>query len=594
MHLDPAVLKVDDGQFTLAVVVDDVSDAGAIEFDVDFDRRFVKLVDIRKGPFLGSTNRQVVCRQDARPEGPVSFGCNTEGSAPSGPAGSGVVAYLDFAVQGRAFGLTHILLMSCEAADVLGTSLLSDKCRDTKLTVNAPTATATPNLGIRKSPAMQNLFLTRQGAKIPPLRCLGSTDIAYVKESLTRSVSSPDPKNPANRQQLGAFEFEVRFDPKLFCVEVRPGPAAANMQCFIDDATNAVLEGIARLGCVLKGKTGFPDTDLKAGRHLADLLVRPQPELYSIIRPNQENGIVAQLLDLNCELADTQGHPIRLFSCEDADLTVRYLEGDVEPNCRVDAADQQNVAFRWGAGFGSLLYNTRFDLEPSGVVKGDGDIDVKDLQFVLGRFGSTCEHPHPPQLPLNPKGGQTPTPTITPTPTVPNTPQPRVNKFPNERELVLTAPPAATCEEMQDSVTFEVLVKDEITSPDPKATELLQQLGAFEFETSFDASLICIEITPGEIPSGEMVCFANQAEGFVHYGCTTKSDAPTPVPQPPGVLAIITVRPQPKAYELLNTVAKDLKTGLVNEACELADLFGHPIKQKGCTGANVTIHFPAH
>ena len=86
-----------------------------------------------------------------------------------------------------------------------------------------------------------------------------------------------------------------------------------------------------------------------------------------------------------------QGHPIPIFSCEDAAITVRYLEGDVEPDCQVDAIDQQNIAFRWGARTGSLLYNSRFDLEPSGTVKGDGDVDIKDLQFVFGRHGSNCE-----------------------------------------------------------------------------------------------------------------------------------------------------------------------------------------------------------
>lgn len=50
-----------------------------------------------------------------------------------------------------------------------------------------------------------------------------------------------------------------------------------------------------------------------------------------------------------------------------------------------------------------LLYTPFMDLEPSGQVKGDGDIDVKDLRFVFGRLGSTCASPWPPQLPVNPK-----------------------------------------------------------------------------------------------------------------------------------------------------------------------------------------------
>ena len=99
----------------------------------------------------------------------------------------------------------------------------------------------------------------------------------------------------------------------------------------------------------------------------------------------------------------------------------------MEPDCQVDALDAQNVALRWGAGIGSLLYNERFDLEPSGQVKGDGDIDIKDLQFIFGRQGSNCDRqidnaaqfdplkplptdarpndgPHPRQEQVNPNG----------------------------------------------------------------------------------------------------------------------------------------------------------------------------------------------
>ena len=276
-----------------------------------------------------------------------------------------------------------------------------------------PTPTPTRPPELQKTPGLLNLFLTRQGVNFPPLRCLDSSNVAVLNQRLTTAITSPDPKNPAEAQQLGAFEFEVRFNDKLVCIELRPGPAAANMSCIVEDTTNSVLEGIARLGCVLKGKTGYPDTETEAGRHLADILVRPQPELYSQLRPNQDNGILVQLLNQNCELADLQGHPIRTFSCQDADVTVRFLEGDVEPDCRVDALDQQHVAFRWGARKGSLIYTGIFDVEPSGAVKGDGDIDIKDLQFIFGRHGSTCAAPWPAQPPVNAKGAFTPTLTAT-------------------------------------------------------------------------------------------------------------------------------------------------------------------------------------
>jgi hypothetical protein len=299
-----------------------------------------------------------------------------------------------------------------DGAAYIATGVISRAVQPDSLTINCvapPTPTATPTPPpvprMQKLPALQSLFLTRPPQKLT--RCLDSTNIATLTEALSQAITSLDPKDPSQAQRLGAFEFEVRFDPKLVCVELHPGPAAANMICTIQDEISSLLEGIARMGCVSKGKQFFPDTATEEGRHLADILVRPQPELYTQIKPNQDNGIPVQLLNQNCELADLQGHPIPIFSCDDADVTVRYLEGDVIADCRVNALDMQNVAFRWGATLGTLVYHGFMDLEPSGFrtggLRGDGDIDINDLQFVYGRAASMCTLPWPPQPPVNPK-----------------------------------------------------------------------------------------------------------------------------------------------------------------------------------------------
>ncbi|MDZ4278869.1 MAG: hypothetical protein U1B78_07000 [Dehalococcoidia bacterium] len=188
----------------------------------------------------------------------------------------------------------------------------------------------------------------------------------------------------------------MKYDQAKVCIDVTAGPAAANMICAIEDSVSKPnLEGVARIGCVTLGKNTFPDTNTQAGRILAILSVKPQPDEYSVIKPNQDNGNVTQLLNTGCELADLQGHPISTTGvCADADVTIRFLEGDVEPSCAVNTLDTQAIAFRWGANKGSLLFNDRFNLEPSGA-QADQDIDIKDLQFVYGRFGSTCAAPHP-------------------------------------------------------------------------------------------------------------------------------------------------------------------------------------------------------
>jgi hypothetical protein len=282
--------------------------------------------------------------------------------------------------------------------------------------IQAPTDTPPPPTNtppdfpqMQKLPALQNLWLTRDDPtdpKIPPVICSDDEDTATLTEALSIPIPAiPDPKDPSINQELGAFEFEIHFDDTKVCVNIvaatGPGEAAENMICVVEDK-DSTLEGVARIGCVTQGKTAFPDTTTPEGRILARIVVRAQPDVYSQAKPNQDNGVVVQLNNVLCELADLQGHPIPVFSCEDADVTIRYLEGDVEPDCTINALDTQAIAFRWGVEKGSLIYTPFMNLEPSGP-QADADIDIKDLQFVFGRFGSTCAVPHPDQDPVNAK-----------------------------------------------------------------------------------------------------------------------------------------------------------------------------------------------
>ncbi len=254
--------------------------------------------------------------------------------------------------------------------------------------------------------SLVNVFLTRQGAKIPNDQCLsgkGSTaNVAELAEKISAKIVSPDPKAPTSFQQLAAFEFEVHYDATKVCVDINLSAAwaATNVAiCIIEDDQNKPqLEGVARIGCVTVNKLGL----VSANDILATIDVYPQPDLYSEIKPNQDNGNVVQINNVGCDLGDEQGHAIPIFSCDDADITFRYLEGDVEPDCVIDAVDAQAIAFRWGVTKGSLIYKDFMNLEPSSQQQ-DNDIDINDLQFVYGRFGSTCKVPHPAQDPVNPK-----------------------------------------------------------------------------------------------------------------------------------------------------------------------------------------------
>ena len=269
---------------------------------------------------------------------------------------------------------------------------------------NTPTPTSTPPAipKMQKLPALQNVFLERfDASKIPPPDCLSGQDISDLSEILNRPIITADPKDPNEFQQLAAFEFEVHYDAREVCVEVTIGDAfdAAGASCVTEDSvTKPQLEGVARVGCFTQGKGHGIDDQVA----LATIKVRPQPEIYSQAKPNQQNGVVVQINNVGCDLSDEQGNAIPLFSCDDADITFRYLEGDVLPNCEVGADDAQAVAFRWGSEVGSLVYSDFMNLEPSGT-QSDNDIDINDLQFVFGRFGSSCGDPHPDQDPVNPK-----------------------------------------------------------------------------------------------------------------------------------------------------------------------------------------------
>jgi len=408
MRLDPAELKLagpPGSKFSVDVRIEGVTGLGAFEFTVLFDPSFVNLQGIDVGPFLASSGRTVSCMTTPVTATQAQIVCNTPGTSYPGSSGSGVVAVLNFSIKGHSLGLFHLLLQGCKASDVLGAALVLNGCKDSKITIN-PTPTPTPRQRLQKLPALQNLFLTRQGVKIPPARCVDGTNAATLTESINVPITSADPKNPAQTQQLGGFSFQVKYDPLKVCVVLRPGAAwTVNPQqvCTVQDSVTApTLQGVARMTCVTLGKATVVDTGTAAGRVLAIISVRPQPEAYSQIRANQDNGQVVQLNNEACKLTDLQGHAIQVFSCDDADITVRFLEGDIEPDCQVNTLDTQAIAFRWGATKGSQIYNDRFNLEPSGT-QADQDIDINDLQFVYGRFGSTCASPWPAQAPVKAK-----------------------------------------------------------------------------------------------------------------------------------------------------------------------------------------------
>jgi hypothetical protein len=268
-----------------------------------------------------------------------------------------------------------------------------------------------PNPEIIKRPGLANLWLCQ------PVATCANADAGIGERDfnvyLDQPVTSNSPKGEA--QTIGSFEFEVRYDAKFVSVTVDAGPLLANADVNLSCAsTNG--QSFVQFRCNIKGKSGEP---IVGPGVLAIVRVRPTADVYSMLIPNQDNGIATQLINQGCQLSDLQGHPIVTTLCSDAELTIRYLEGDLNADCVVNVQDQQLIAYRWGSRVGSLLYNSRYDLEPAAPKKGDGDIDAKDLQVVFGRHtspNSTCAEPWPAQLPVDPKAIPTKQPTPAPTP----------------------------------------------------------------------------------------------------------------------------------------------------------------------------------
>jgi len=278
-----------------------------------------------------------------------------------------------------------------------------------------PTSTATPGGGLpgpvemRKDvdlstpevDSLANLWLCEGPA------CVLNGEGELVVAELVSSISDPD--------GLGAYEFQLKFDHKIFDIAVEDAGFLGSTGRTVDCSMTVISENDIRFDCRSSGPVPGPT----GSGVLAFLHVLPEADLKYRLTPGRENGVVRTILDENCELADVYRDPLAdadgnllpgilpggsVAVCSDATITVRILEADLNLDCEVNIIDNQLIAFRYGAVFGDALYDPWYDLEPA--LK-DMDIDIKDVQTVLGRNGSVCGGTSgagtiPPQPPMPP------------------------------------------------------------------------------------------------------------------------------------------------------------------------------------------------
>jgi hypothetical protein len=88
-------LTIGGAPFSAKVVVDDVANLGAFEFELHYDDSILQYVKVAEGPFLASSGRVVQCLDPQLATGSVHFVCVTLGPTPAGPDGSGTLATVD-------------------------------------------------------------------------------------------------------------------------------------------------------------------------------------------------------------------------------------------------------------------------------------------------------------------------------------------------------------------------------------------------------------------------------------------------------------------------------------------------------------------
>ncbi len=153
VRVDPPAQSVGPGMnVVINLLVDDVTNVAAYEFELDYYGSTLGFVSVSNGPFLGSTNLAVTCLPPLLDVGKVRFGCVTLGTD-AAPSGSGLLA-------------TVTLSTSCAGTSPLNLNLvgLSDSLGNARATRSqggsatvaggSPCPTPTPTVRANSTPTV--------------------------------------------------------------------------------------------------------------------------------------------------------------------------------------------------------------------------------------------------------------------------------------------------------------------------------------------------------------------------------------------------------------------------------------------------------
>lgn len=107
------------------VYVDNVTNLASFQFVMQFDPDVFEFASAQQGPFLGSSEREVVCPDTVSDAGSLRFSCNTLRDVPAGPDGSGHVATILLNAKGSGssevtLDRVRMFLVDADATEIEG------------------------------------------------------------------------------------------------------------------------------------------------------------------------------------------------------------------------------------------------------------------------------------------------------------------------------------------------------------------------------------------------------------------------------------------------------------------------------------------
>jgi hypothetical protein len=260
VHLDPAAQEVSTGsQFTVRVMVDDVSDLGAYEFTLQFDPDIVSYQGVANGDFLESTGRGVFCPPAITDVGTVRFGCVSSDGGTPGASGSGQLAEVTFTAGAAAADLSPLNFIMVSLADPLSGDIPAfPEGGSVTVVVGTPGPTFTPTL--TRTPTLSPTATlsptpapTSGPTPVPSCGAAPGTTAACIRPTgqvVDRGSSFSVNVVVENVSNLGAYQVEFEFDSYIMSyLQAANGPFLGSTGRSVDCDPPSLVGSKVRLIC---------------------------------------------------------------------------------------------------------------------------------------------------------------------------------------------------------------------------------------------------------------------------------------------------------------------------------------------------------